>query len=262
VTKTGWDLPRASKLTRTEDSVLSVSSTLDHQINQAAFWATVIALGTGAIQFFLPLAAPGGYEATTSGRVAWLATNSGSFIIGWVNQIVLMISLSGILAGVAWQIAGNHPLRAILAATLVVISMAAFFIPKFIAVWTIPMLAEAIATGSSAASDMAEGLLPILNVSVPFSLYTSFDYLGFWLYSLVALLVARPLVSGELSAKIVGITLGVFGLAYNGVVVAILARAIERPLIETYVVGVSGLLVIVMISGLFLFGGATTGREA
>jgi hypothetical protein len=240
---------------------LSVSSTLDHQITHAAFWSTAIALGTGVLSFFLPLDAPGGYEATTSERVAWLAANSGSFIIGWINQIVAMISLSGVLAGIAWQIAGTHPLRAILAATLVAISMVVFFIPKFIAVWTIPMLAEAIATGS-ATSEMAETLLPILNVTVPFSLYTSLDYLGFWLYSLFALLVARPLLRGSLTAKIVGITLGGFGLSYNGVVVAVLARAIAGPQIETYILGVSGFLVIVTISGLFLFRGASTGREA
>ena len=213
------------------------------------------------LAFFLPLDAPGGYEATTSERVAWLVASSGSFIIGWINQIVAMISLSGVFAGIAWQIARTHPLRAILAATLVVISMVAFFIPKFIAVWTIPMLAEAIATGDSAASDMAEGLLPILNISVPFSLYTSFDYLGFWLYSLLALLVARPLLRGSLTAKIIGITLGVFGLSYNGVVIAILARAIEGPQIETYILGVSGLLFIVTVAGLFLFRGASTSPE-
>lgn len=238
-----------------------VSSTLDHQIHQAAFWSTAIALGTGVIQFFLPLDVPGGYEATTSERVAWLAANSGSFIVGWINQIVLMISLSGVFAGIAWQIAGTHPLPAILAATLVAISMGVFFIPKFIAVWTIPMLAEAIATGS-AVSDMAETLLPILNVTVPFSLYTSFDYLGFWLYSLFALLVAVPLLGGSLAAKIVGITLGGFGLSYNGVVVAVLARAITGPQIEAYILGVSGFLVIVMISGLFLFRGTSAGSES
>jgi hypothetical protein len=190
-----------------------------------------------------------------------LAANSGSFIIGWINQIVAMISLSGVFAGIAWQVAGTHPLRAILAAALVAISMVVFFIPKFIAVWTIPMLAEAIATGS-VVSDMAETLLPILNVTVPFSLYTSFDYLGFWLYSLFALLVAGPLLRGSLTAKIIGITLRGFGLSYNGVVIAVLARAIAGPQIETYILGVSGLLFIVTVAGLFLFRGASAGREA
>jgi hypothetical protein len=247
--------------TRVEDFVLSVSGTLDHQIHRAALWSTVIFLVSGVVSFLLPLDVPDGYEATNSDRVAWLAANSGSFILAWVNQIVAMISLSGLLAGIAWQIAGTHALRAIVAATLVAISMVIFFIPKFIAVWTIPMLAEAITTGS-APSDMAETLLPILNVTVPFSLYTSFDYLGFWLYSLFALLVAGPLVGRTLLAKIIGITLGSFGLAYNGVVIAILARAIAGPQIETFALGVSVLLFVVAIPGLFLFKGALAEGEA
>jgi hypothetical protein len=233
---------------------VSVSSTLGQQINQAAFWSAVVALVTGVVSFFLPLDAPGGYEATVSERVAWLTANSGPFMIGWINQIVSMLALSGIFAGIAWQIAGTHPLRAILAATLVAISVVAFLIPKYIAVWTIPMLAEAIAAGSgSAASDMAQGLLPILNVSIPFSLYTSFDYLGFWLYSLFALLVARPLIQFSLSAKIAGITLGVFGILYNGIVIAILAGAIARTQIEAYLMSPAGLLLIVAVATLFLF---------
>ncbi len=239
---------------------MSVSSALGQQINQAAFWSAAVALVTGVVQFFLPLDAPGGYEATVSERVAWLTANSGPFMIGWINQIVAMLALSGIFAGIAWQIAGTHPLRAILAATLVAISVVAFLIPKYIAVWTIPMLAEAIATGS-AASDMAQSLLPILNVSIPFSLYTSFDYLGFWLYSLFALLVARPLIQFSLSAKIAGITLGVFGILYNGVVIAILAGVIERTQIEAYIMSVAGLLLIVTVAALFLFKGTVASTD-
>ena len=239
---------------------MSVSSPLGQQINRAAFWSAAIVLVTAVVQFFFPLDAPGGHEATVSERVAWLTANSGPFMIGWINQIVAMLSLSGIFAGVAWRIAGTHPLRAILAATLVAISVVAFLIPKFMAVWTIPMLAEAIATGS-AASGMAQTLLPILNVSVPFSLYTSFDYLGFWLYSLFALLVARPLIQFSLSAKITGITLGVFGIVYNGVVIAILARAIERTQIETYAMSAAGLLLIVAVATLFLFKGGLASTD-
>ena len=239
---------------------MSVSSPLGRQINQAAFWSAAIALVTAAVQFFFPLDAPGGYEATVSERVAWLTANSGPFMIGWINQIVAMLSLSGIFAGIAWRIAGTHPLRAILAATLVAISVVAFLIPKYIAVWTIPMLAEAIATGS-AASGMAQTLLPILNVSIPFSLYTSFDYLGFWLYSLVALLVARPLIQFSLSAKIVGITLGVFGILYNGIVIAILAGVIARTQIEAYIMSTAGLLLIVTVATLFLFKGAVASTD-
>jgi len=41
-----------------------------------------------------------------------------------------------------------------------------------------------------------------------------------------------------------------------------MARAIAGPQIEIYILGVSGFLVIVTISGRFLFRGASTGREA
>jgi len=61
-----------------KEFTLSDSDTLDHQINQAAFWAAVVALATGVIQFFLPLDVPGGYDASASERVAWLTANSGS----------------------------------------------------------------------------------------------------------------------------------------------------------------------------------------
>ena len=225
---------------------------LNDQINRAGFGAAIITLTTGVISVFLPLDVPNGYEATLAERVAWLTGHSGLFMIGWINQIAAMVSISGILGAIAWQIAHTHPLRALLAASLVAFSMVAFFIPKFIAVWTIPMLAEAIATGS-VARDMAEGLLPILNVTVPFSLYASFDYLGFWLYSLFALLVAIPLTRCSLSAKIIGITLGAFGVLYNVIVVAILMGAIRGPEIEAYIMGVALLLLIVCIPALFLF---------
>jgi hypothetical protein len=239
---------------------LSLWNTLDQQIHRAAFWATVTALATGVIQFFLPLDVPGGSEATTPERVAWLTANSSLFILGWVNQIAAMIALSGIFAGIAWQIAGTHPLRAVLAATLVALASMAFFINKFMAVWTIPRLADAIAT-KSPASEMAEILLPILNVSYPFSLYTSLDYLGFWLYSLFALLVARPLLSGATATKVAGAMLGAFGLLFNGLVISIAFGAIANAEIEAYVAVLFIPLFAVMIAALFLFRRASTSSD-
>ena len=89
----------------------------------------------------------------------------------------------------------------------------------------------------------------------------SLDYLGFWLYSLFALLVARPLIQFSLSAKIAGITLGVFGILYNGIVIAILAGVIARTQIETYIMSTAGLLLIVMIATLFLFKGGMASTD-
>ena len=123
---------------------------------------------------------------------------------------------------------------------------------KFMAVWTIPMLSEAIATQSTG-YEMAQGLLPILNVTVPYSLYTSFDYLGFWLYSVFALLVCIPMTRGSLSARIIGITLGLFGVIYNVLVAFILAGSIGRPQITDSLMTAALLLLVVSIAALFLF---------
>ena len=77
----------------------------------------------------------------------------------------------------------------------------AFIVPKFIAVWTIPLLADTAAAGGSG-SEMANALLLMLNVTVPFSLYTSFDFLGFWLYAVAALFIAAPVYGETMSSKI------------------------------------------------------------
>lgn len=63
------------------------------------------------------------------------------------------------------------------------------------------LLVDTITTGSVGA-ELADPLLRLLNVSIPFSLYTSFDYLGFWLYSVFALLAAGPMYGEYKSARI------------------------------------------------------------
>ena len=134
-----------------------------------------------------------------------------------------------------------------IAAMVVLMSVMAFIIPKFIAVWTIPILADTISTAASGA-ELADPLLRILNVSVPFSLYTSFDYLGFWLYSLFALLVAKPLFSSSLATKLASVTLGLFGVIYQLMLVALWASEIATVDIEASFIGISLLLIIAIIA--------------
>ena len=221
--------------------------TLDLQINRLGFWSAVVVIATAVITFFTPLDAPGGYNAPHADRIAWLSANNGTFILGWINQIVAMLSLSGVFFGMAWQIASQNPLRAIIAAMVVLISVVAFIIPKFIAVWTIPLLAQVISSGAVGA-ELADPLLRLLNVSIPFSLYTSFDYLGFWLYGVFGLLVAGPLYGGTTSAKIAAVTIGVFGLMYHGLLATLLLGAIAPIDIESSFLGVAGLLLIVVVA--------------
>ncbi|MFK7731380.1 MAG: hypothetical protein AB8B48_07135, partial [Pseudomonadales bacterium] len=209
---------------------MNYSTVLDSQIGRFGFWSAIVAIATTVVSALLPLDAPAGYSAEHAERVAWLSANRGAFIAGWLNQIAAMLSLSGVFFAIAWQIAAKNPLRAILAAMVILMSVMAFIIVKFMAVWTIPLLADSITAGAVGA-DMADTLLQILNVSIPFSLYTSFDWLGFWLYAVFALLVAGPLwieskvEGGAAALKVAAATLAIFGIVYHAMLAALLMGA-------------------------------------
>jgi len=225
---------------------------LNNQVNQFGFWSAIVATLTLIASLFIPLDVPAGYSAEHAERVAWLNANRGTFIIGWINQIAAMLSLSGIFFAMCWRIANKNPLRDILAAMVVLVSVVAFIIPKFMAVWTIPLLADTISTGAVGA-ELADPLLRLLNVSIPFSLYTSFDYLGFWLYAVFGLLVAIPLYGENISTRIAAVTIGLFGLIYHVLLIAILLGNIAAADIESVLIGVSGLLMIQIIAMIFSF---------
>ena len=228
---------------------MTTTLTLGLQMNRFGFWSAVIAIVTGIISFFLPLDAPEGYTAEHADRIAWLTANRDLFILGWLNQIAAMLSLSGVFFAIAWHIAIKNPLRAAIAAMAVLLSIVAFIIPKFMAIWTIPQLADVI-TNNAVGAELADSLLTLLNVSVPFSLYTSFDYLGFWLYGVFSLLVAGPLYGDKTSAKIAAITLGIFGVIYHGLLASLLLGSIAPPDIEsTFLVAAGLLLVAVVVMG-------------
>lgn len=233
---------------------------LNNQVNQFGFWSAIVATLTLIASLFLPLDVPAGYSAEHVERVAWLNANRGTFIVGWINQIAAMLSLSGIFLAMCWKIAIKNPLRAILAAMFVLISVVAFIIPKFMAVWTIPLLAETISTGAAGAQ-LADPLLRLLNVSIPFSLYTSFDYLGFWLYAVFGLLVAIPLYGENLSTKIAALTAGLFGLIYHALLIALLMGAIAAVNIEPWFLTASGLLMILIVAMVFSFRGAIKSQQ-
>ena len=238
---------------------MSTTVSLDHQINKLGFWSVITTVIVAVVSGFLPLDIPGGFGADHADRVAWLTANRGAFILGWANQIVFMLSSSGVFFCIAWQVSRNNPLRGIIAAVVVAMSVMAFIIPKFIAVWTIPMLADTVSAGGTGAQ-MADALLLILNVSVPYSLYTSFDYLGFWLYAVFALLAAGPLYGPTLSAKISAVCLGAFGIIYHGIFLALLLGNIDPVDIEYSVSAPSVLLIIAIVAMSFNFKSAMESR--
>jgi hypothetical protein len=229
------------------ETTMGISTSLDDKINRLGFWSAIVVIVTAVISVFLPLDAPGGYTAEHADRVTWLSNNREIFIAAWVNQIVAMLSLSAVFFAIAWRIGSTNPLRAILAAMVVLMSVMAFIIPKFIAVWTIPLLADTIVTGAVGA-ELADPLLRILNVSVPFSLYTSFDYLGFWLYSVFALLVAMPLFGPTLATKISSVCLALFGIIYQLALLTLWAGKTAATDIEGSFLGTTLLLVIAIIA--------------
>jgi hypothetical protein len=185
---------------------------LDIQINRFGFWCAVICIATGLLSAALPLDVQGGYDA-------------------WLNQIVAMLTLSGLFLAITWRVRHKSPLSALLAAGATALATMAFVIPKFMAVWTIPLLAEATLSGT-AGSEMAAMLLPLLNVSIPFSLYTSFDYMGFWLYSLFALLVMVPMVDRDWLSKFAALSLGLFGVGFHVAFAMLIFGVIGAPDIE------------------------------
>ena len=223
---------------------MNMAGTLDHQINRAAFWSAIALLLVTVPSLFLPLDAP---DRPFADRVVWFSSNLGVFVIGWIVQLIAMLALSAVFAAALWQIANTHPLRAIVAGTTLLISVVAFIIPKFIAIWSIPQMVVASAN-ASAHSAVAEQLLQLLNVSLPFSLFASFDYLGFWLYAVFSLLIAGPLFRLTLSAKVAAVGFGAYGLLFHVLLIGVLMRKVAMADIVPYVMLISALLLVPVIS--------------
>ena len=222
-------------------------ASLDCSLNQFGFATAILCIVTGVAAALLPLDAPAGAAATDTERLTWLAENMGSFVAGWVNQIIAMLSLSGFFLAIALRARHVAPLRVLLAVGAVAMATMAFAIPKFMAIWTIPMLTEASVTGGSG-SAMAETLLPLLNVSIPFSLYTSFDYLGFWLYALFAVLMMGAIDRVDRLSTIAAASLGLFGLGFHVALILLLTRVIGAADIEiVFGITVIPLLVLVLV---------------
>ena len=209
----------------------SESDVFGRQVNRFGLWCALLCIVTAVIATLLPLDVPDGFTAAHAERLHWLIENRDAFVAAWVNQIVAMVSLSGLFLALCWRGRLKGPLSALLAGGAVAMATMAFVIPKFIAIWTIPLLANAEVTGGTGA-DMAAVLLPLLNVSIPFSLYTSFDYLGFWLYALFAVLMMKPLYGSDRASKFIAILVGLFGIGFHVAFACLLLGVIQASDIE------------------------------
>ena len=228
---------------------------IDAGVYKLGFWSVIATIVAGVAAAFLPLDAPAGYDASHADRIIWLRANGGTFTAAWVVQIMAMTALTGMYLALAWQISRTAPVRAAIAGMVVLVSFIAFIIPKFIAIWTIPHLADAVVTGSVGA-EMADSLLLILNVSIPFSLFTSFDFLGFWMYGIFGLLIAVPLyrqAGAAWSAKSTAAILGLFGVLFHGVLLGWLMEFIPPAELKLYSAPILSLLLVAVVAAAFNF---------
>lgn len=192
--------------------------TLDDSVNKAAYWSAITFFVMVVPSIFLPLDAA---EGPFVDRMMWFSTNLNGFIIGWLVQMIAMLTVTVVFAATAWQVRGSRPLSAVIAGIAVLISLVAFIIPKFIAIWSIPQMVLA-STSVSANVVVAEQLFQLLNPSLSFSLFTSFDYLGFWMYGVFGLLLAPALFRRSLSAKIAAVGFGLFGILFHLLFIGVL----------------------------------------
>ena len=225
------------------------SQALDDTINKAAFRSAVVLILAGVLSVFFPLDAPAGPFAE---RMIWFSANVGAFTMGWLVQMIAMLTLAGVFAGTAWQVRKSHPVSTFVAGTALLISVVAFIIPKFMAIWSIQQMVVASST-ASAVFALAEQFFPLLNPSLPFSLHSSLEYLGFWMYGVFGLLVAWPLFRLTLSAKIAAVGLGLFGLLFHLLFVGVMMGSVASADIGPYAESMGILLLIPVISMAFFF---------
>lgn len=220
------------------------TKTLDNSINRAGFWSAIVLIFAGILSVFFPLDAPPGPFAD---RMMWYSSNVNAYVMGWVVQMIAMLTLSGVFAATAWQTRRPHPLSTFIAGAALLVATVSFLIPKFIAIWSIPQMVVASSTVSANAA-VAELLFRLLNPTLSYSLFTSFDYLGFWMYGVFALLVARPLFGLALSAKIAAAALGLYGLLYHLLFVGVMSGSVATEAIGPYAETIGILLLIPVIS--------------
>lgn len=221
---------------------------LDDTVNKAAYWSAITLFVMVVPSIFLPLDAP---EGPFTDRMLWFSSNLGAFIMGWIVQMVAMLTLTAVFAATAWQVRGSRPLSAVIAGIAVLISLVAFIIPKFIAIWSIPQMVAA-STSLSANVDVAEQLFQLLNPSLSFSLFTSFDYLGFWMYGVFGLVIAPALFRLSVSAKIAAVALGIFGILFHLLFIAVLTGNIVSADIGVVFESI-GALLLVSVGGMAVF---------
>ena len=203
---------------------------LDYTINKLGLRAAILVVVLGGVSGFFPLDAP---QGAFGDRMLWYSHNLTAFTLGWAVQMIAMLVLSGFFATIAWTARSSHPISSFLAGSALLISVMCFLIPKFIAIWSIPQMVEA-STHMSHDAELAGQLFQLLHPSLSFSLFTSFDYLGFWMYAIFCLFLVAPLYRLSTDAKIAAVTFGLFGVLYHALLLGVMFGGIASEEIGDY----------------------------
>ena len=83
-------------------------------------------------------------------------------------------------------------------------------------------------------AELAGQLFQLLHPSLSFSLFTSFDYLGFWMYAIFALFLVAPLYRLSTDAKIAAAIFGLFGVLYHALLLGVMFGGIASEEIGDY----------------------------
>lgn len=222
---------------------------LSEQFNSIAVKAVVILVVCAIVSLFLPLEAPG---ANQEEAAHWLMNTMSAYMAGWFVQVVAMFACSVVFAGAAWQIFPTSPIRAGTIWLLIFLSVIVFLISKFFSIWAVPLMAKALAAGS-AESETAQVFLTTLGPSVSFGLGPSLDYLGFWLYANIGILLFRPLFRLSTSAKVAAVALFVCGVLLYLTFAATFIGILSQGDVEAVINPVSILVVTANIALFFHF---------
>ncbi|HAG71823.1 MAG TPA: hypothetical protein DCL66_06425, partial [Gammaproteobacteria bacterium] len=67
------------------------SQELDNTISKIAFQSAIVLVLTGVLMLFFPLDAP---AAPFADRMLWYSVNVNAYVMGWVLQMIAMLTLS------------------------------------------------------------------------------------------------------------------------------------------------------------------------
>ena len=179
-------------------------------IVRMGFIAVMVLIPASIVSLILPLDAP---EPTQAAAMEWLNTVAGGYLIGWINQIVIMLACSVVFAAAAALIYPSAPLLAGAVWILALIATTVFLIAKFLLLWAVPMSVKAIAAQNQGPG-AAETVLTALGPEVAYGIIPAFDSLGFIFYAVIGLILFLPLFRLSICGKVASLALLMFSFSY------------------------------------------------